>query len=102
MARAPYQVLVIPFRKSKTQIFFCLLKRSDAGYWQFVAGGGEDKEAPEQAAIREATEELGLKISNVMKLENISSLENLAKRNLCSAGAQLCRRYFRTKSKVVR
>ncbi|MFH0765762.1 MAG: NUDIX domain-containing protein [Calditrichota bacterium] len=37
-----------------------MLKRSDAGWWQFVAGGGEDSESPLQAAERETLEETGL------------------------------------------
>jgi hypothetical protein len=41
MSRAPFQVLVIPFRRSADgELEFCLLKRSDMGIWQFVAGGG--------------------------------------------------------------
>jgi dATP pyrophosphohydrolase len=36
------------------------LRRRDAGYWQFIAGGGEDNETPEQAARREASEEAGI------------------------------------------
>ena len=36
------------------------MKRRDAGYWQFIAGGGEDSESPAQAAEREIEEEIGL------------------------------------------
>ena len=58
--RAPFQILVIPFRKTAEGPEFALLKRRDAGYWQFVAGGGEDGETPEQAARRETAEEIGI------------------------------------------
>ncbi len=58
--RAPFQVLVIPFRKTATGLEFAVLKRSDAGYWQFVAGGGEDAETPIEAAQRETGEEIGI------------------------------------------
>jgi len=60
MARAPFQVLVFPYRKSGCGFEFALLKRSDAGYWQAVAGGGESDEKPIEAARRETYEETGL------------------------------------------
>ena len=52
--RAPFQILVIPFRRTAAGLEFAVLRRSDADYWQFVAGGGEDDETPLQAARREA------------------------------------------------
>jgi len=42
--RALLQVLVIPFRRTESTLKFAVLKRSDADYWQFVAGGGENGE----------------------------------------------------------
>lgn len=61
MARLPLQVLVIPFRRSGENGYeFAVLKRADEGYWQAVAGGGEDRETPLQAARREAFEEAGI------------------------------------------
>lgn len=58
--RAQFQVLVIPFRPTTSALEFAVLKRSDADYWQFVAGGGEEGETPAQAAERETTEEIGM------------------------------------------
>lgn len=58
--RAPFQVLVIPFRHTKVGLEFAVFQQSDAGWWQFVAGGGEDDEQPVQAAERETQEETGL------------------------------------------
>ncbi|MFP4380755.1 MAG: NUDIX hydrolase [Candidatus Sumerlaeia bacterium] len=58
--RAPFQVLVIPFRRKADCLQYCLLRRSDAGYWQFVAGGGDDAETPVEAAGRETREEIGI------------------------------------------
>lgn len=58
--RAPFQILVIPFRRRATGAEYAILRRSDAGWWQFVAGGGEDDETPIQAARRETREELGV------------------------------------------
>ena len=61
MARAPFQVLVYPFRKTETGLIeYALFKRSDAGYWQGIAGGGEDDETPLVAARRETIEESGI------------------------------------------
>jgi len=61
MARAPYQVLVYPYRRSSDgQIEYALMKRADKGYWQSIAGGGEDDEKPLEAARREAYEEAGI------------------------------------------
>lgn len=61
MARAPFQVLIIPYRPSSSGGWeYLLLRRADAGYWQPVAGGGEDGESQEEAARREAWEEAGI------------------------------------------
>ena len=58
MARAPFNVIVIPFRKVQDERFeYAIFKRSDGGYWQPIAGGGEDSESPIEAAKREAYEE---------------------------------------------
>jgi len=58
MARAPFQVLVFPFRKLSNNTYeYALFRRSDAGYWQGIAGGGEDEESSLEAARRETSEE---------------------------------------------
>jgi dATP pyrophosphohydrolase len=61
MPRAYFNVLVIPFiRKSEGEHEYCVLRRADGGWWQWISGGGEDDESPTEAALREATEETGL------------------------------------------
>ncbi len=62
MARAKYQVLVIPYRRSGEHISYCIFKRNDMDdCWQFVAGGGEDEDGSALAsARREAFEEAGI------------------------------------------
>ncbi|MGW1053470.1 NUDIX hydrolase [Streptomyces sp. NPDC002521] len=60
MPRAPFQVLVVPFRRVGGQVQFAVLRRKDMNVWQAVAGGGEVGATPQQAAVREAREELGL------------------------------------------
>ena len=58
--RAPFQILVLPYRKTPSAIEYAILRRRDAKYWQFVAGGGEDKETPLETAKRETEEETGI------------------------------------------
>ncbi len=61
MPRAPFQVLVLPWRPlGRDTLQYALLRRSDAGFWQGIAGGGEDDETPVEAAEREALEEAGI------------------------------------------
>lgn len=61
MARAPFQVLIYPYRKSGDgKLEYALLKRADDGDWQGIAGGGEDEEQPIEAARRETFEESGI------------------------------------------
>ena len=74
MKRQPVQVLVIPFRKYRESFQFGIFKRSDADYWQFIAGGADNTETPLQAAIRESFEEAGISSSNIITLDTISSM----------------------------
>ena len=61
MPRAPFQVFIIPFHKTKNQNFeYAIFKRTDESYWQGIAGGGEDDETPLYTAKREAFEEAGI------------------------------------------
>ncbi|MEX0781340.1 MAG: NUDIX domain-containing protein [Dehalococcoidia bacterium] len=74
MARAPFQVLVIPFlRQASEEPLFCPLLRADAGYWQWVAGGGDVGETAWRAAQREAFEETGL-TGHLFQLSTLSSI----------------------------
>jgi dATP pyrophosphohydrolase len=61
MTRAPFQVLVLPYRRRpEGAIEYALLRRADLDVWQGIAGGGEDLEGPHTAAAREAFEEAGI------------------------------------------
>jgi len=71
--RTAFQILVIPFRYKKAGPEYAILKRSDANYWQFVAGGGEDSEAPLKAAQRESQEETGV-TGEIMKLDSMATI----------------------------
>ena len=76
MARAPFQVLVYPYHRSRLGRWeYALFKRSDAGFWQGIAGGGEDGETPHQAAKREAYEEAGIPAnSTFLPLDTVASV----------------------------
>ena len=64
MARAPFQVFGLPFRKKSDRVFkYAIFKRADEDYWQAIAGGGEDGESPVEAAKREALEEANIPAS---------------------------------------
>jgi dATP pyrophosphohydrolase len=76
MTRAPFQVLVYPYRPAgEAEFEYALFKRADAGWWQGVAGGGEDNETPLEAARREAWEEAGIpSTAQFLPLDTISSV----------------------------
>ena len=64
MARARYQVLVIPYCIMDGQARFCVFRRNDLDIWQFIAGGGEDEDASIlESAKREAFEEAGIPVT---------------------------------------
>lgn len=76
MARAKYQVLVLPYQKRGDTTLYCIFKRSDMGVWQFIAGGGETEDAsPLISAKREANEEAGISCdAKFLALETTSSI----------------------------
>ena len=79
MARAKYQVLVIPYRRTGDGVQYCIMKRSDMeDCWQFVAGGGEEEdESPMISAKREAEEEAGIPFdAHYTQLETTCSISS--------------------------
>ena len=76
MARAPFQVLVFPYRKNMNNQFeFALLLRVVEGFWQGIAGGGEDYETPLETAKRETFEETGIEpTSTFRQLDTVESV----------------------------
>ncbi len=76
MSRAPFQVLILPFRYGERNEFeYAIFKRSDGDYWQFIAGGGEGGETPTDAAKREALEEARIpSISKYISLDSKSTI----------------------------
>jgi dATP pyrophosphohydrolase len=62
MPRAPFNILVVPYRTSDAGAYeYAVLHRPESDMWQFVAGGGEGNETPFLAALREASEEGGIR-----------------------------------------
>ncbi|PRT04870.1 NUDIX hydrolase [Bacillus wiedmannii] len=73
--RAPYQILIFPYIIIEDYIQYAIFNRSDYGYWQGIADGGEDGETPIESAKREAFEEAGIiKECPYIKLDSVSSL----------------------------
>lgn len=74
--RTPKQVLVIPYFIEDSILKLCILKRADLDAWQWVAGGVENGESINDAAIRESSEELGIccQNHNLLKLETKCSI----------------------------
>lgn len=71
--RAPFQVLVLPYRWQEGKPSYAILQVVDGAYWQFVAGGGEDQETPWEAAQREAREETGLE-GALLPLDSLATI----------------------------
>jgi len=76
MARAPFQVLVLPYcRRHDGTYVFAVFRRADDGSWQGIAGGGEDDETPLAAAQREAWEEGGVPAdATYVRLDTMASI----------------------------
>jgi len=70
--RAAFQILAVPYRIIENSPLYCVLRRIDLDWWQFIAGGGEDGETPLEAAKREVFEEGGVKSSRWIKLKSLS------------------------------
>lgn len=70
--REPYQILSIPYRIVNDTTLFCIFRRTNGDYWQFIAGGGEDNEKPIQAALREIKEETGVTAKQLTALQSVA------------------------------
>ncbi|HEY4403124.1 MAG TPA: NUDIX pyrophosphatase [Xanthobacteraceae bacterium] len=78
MARAPLQILVLPFRYAADGcIEYAILRRHDHAdaCWQGVAGGAELGESAMEAARREMAEEAGISVNaRLLPLDAIGSV----------------------------
>jgi dATP pyrophosphohydrolase len=80
MARAPFNVLVIPYRHVEGVAEFAVFHRAGSDMWQFIAGGGEDDEDPSDTARRETREEAGIVVSDESwtRLDSVASVPRTA------------------------
>jgi dATP pyrophosphohydrolase len=79
MARARFNVLVLPYRLRGGRHEFAVFHRSHGEMWQFIAGGGENDETPLAAARREAEEEGGIvERSRWTQLDSTASIPRTA------------------------
>jgi dATP pyrophosphohydrolase len=77
VTRAPFQVLVFPYRILDTgEVAYAVFRRRDEGMpWQAISGGGEDSETPLEAARREAWEEASIAPGNAyVELESRTTI----------------------------
>ena len=74
--RAPFQTLIILYKKSGKDILYGVFLRRKENFWQFISGGGENDESPSETAIRELKEETGINIkeNELLKLESSSTI----------------------------
>lgn len=73
--KAPFNVFVIPyFINEDNSVVYAIFKRSDEGYWQFIAGGGENNETAMQTAKRESFEEAGISFESKYRDLNFNEL----------------------------
>ena len=70
--RAAFQILAILYRMIDNVPFYCVFHRADFDQWQFIAGGGEDNEAPLESAKRESFEEGGIYSDKWVELKSLS------------------------------
>ncbi|MCA9029026.1 MAG: NUDIX domain-containing protein, partial [Planctomycetaceae bacterium] len=81
MPRAPFNILVLPYRLDADGVHrFAVFHRSTVEMWQFIAGGGEDDEAPLVAAMREANEEARIVVGDRAwrRLDAVASIPRTA------------------------
>lgn len=70
--RAPFQILTILYKKKEERIQYCIFYRNSHPIWQFISGGGENKETPIETVIREVKEETSI----IIKEDDIKQLDS--------------------------
>jgi dihydroneopterin triphosphate diphosphatase len=72
--RAPFQVLIFPYKFKIAEPIFLIACRTDNGEWQAISGGGEEQESLFDAAKRELYEETSLTGSDWVQLDSMCML----------------------------
>lgn len=70
--REPFQTLTILYKKKEEKIQYCIFYRNSHPIWQFLSGGGENKETPIETVIREVKEETSI----IIKEDDIKQLDS--------------------------
>ena len=79
--RAPYQILAILYKRENDKILYSIFYRNSHPIWQFISGGGEDKETPLETVMREIKEETSLNAEK-MKIEQLDSKTTISVLNI--------------------
>lgn len=92
MARAKYQVLVIPYYAEEKCVKYCIFRRRDMEVWQFIAGGGESEDGSVlDSAKREAYEEANIAMNEkFVQLDTLSSIPSNCFRNAAKLWGEAC------------
>ena len=89
--RAPFQVLALPYKICDDGILYAVFHRSNEDMWQFLSGGGEDQETPEQAVRREIWEESGIHAEKIERLTSLCYIgTGIYPKNTESIGLRIC------------
>ncbi len=75
--RLPYQIIIIPYKKSLNGFKFLILKRSDFNFWQWVSGGGESEDRNIiDTVVRELKEEINILVDpkKIIRLESRNTI----------------------------
>ena len=75
--RAPFQVLVFPYKQQDETVLFLICLRKDLGFCQPISGGGEDNETSLEAAKRELNEETALLGKNWLQHDSMCTLPKI-------------------------
>jgi len=74
MARAPFQILGLPYRRQGVRFEYAVFRRADNGVWQGIAGGGEADETPHDAGVRGVHEEAGITTTALLPLNAVGAV----------------------------
>ena len=80
----PIKIESVIYRKKENRVEFLALKRSleDGGFWQPITGTLESNESLEECLLREAQEEIGVSLENVISVSGLLHSFTWEKKNI--------------------